>query len=104
MAAARDAAPAGGAGAGGALLADRIVVPPGHGALVEAVASPTATGGALCLVTDVARRYPLAGAEVAPALGYAAGAAVRVPSALVSMLPSGPVLDPAAARLPASAD
>jgi type VII secretion protein EccB len=78
--------------------ADRIVVPAGHGALVEAVASGTATTGALCLVTDVARRYPLPAAGVAELLGYPSVAPVRVPAALVALLPTGPVLDPQAAR------
>ncbi len=98
--AADDAATVGGATAGGGRLADRIVVPPGHGALVEAVSSATATGGALCLVTDVARRYPLPSTDVAALLGYAGTTPVRVPSALVALVPAGPVLDPAAAGQP----
>ncbi len=82
-------------------LADRIVVPAGRGALVESVASATASGGALSLVTDVGRRYPLPTVQVAGLLGYADRTPVRVPAALVAMLPAGPVLDPAAARQPA---
>jgi len=97
VAPAGDAVAVGGA-AGGTLLADRIVVRPGHGALVESVASASASSGVLCLVTDVARRYPLASAEVAGLLGYADVAPVRIPSALVSLVPAGPVLDPVAAR------
>jgi hypothetical protein len=100
MTAASVAPQATGAGAGGGPVADRVVVRPGHGALVAAVASDSATGGALCLVTDVARRYPLASADVPNLLGYAGVTPVRVPSALVALVPEGPVLDPAAARQP----
>lgn len=95
------AAPASVTGATAAPVADRVVVPPGRGALVAAVASDTAPSGALCLVTDLGRRFPLPSAEVAQLLGYTATAAVRIPAALVAMLPEGPVLDPAAARQPA---
>jgi Type VII secretion system ESX-1, transport TM domain B len=90
-----------GAATAGGPLADLVVVPPGRGALVEAVASPTATGGALSLVTDVGRRYPLPDAQVGGVLGYAGVTPVRVPAGLVAMLPVGAVLDPAAARQPA---
>ncbi len=89
------------AGPGEPVLADRVVLPPGRGALVEAVPAPGATGGTWCLVTDLGIRYPLASPEVAAALGYSPGAVVRVPSALVSLLPTGPALDPAQARQPA---
>jgi hypothetical protein len=101
LTAAGRAVPVGGADPAGAALADRIVVPPGHGALVAAVASPSAPDGALCLVTDLGRRYPLPGPEVAALLGYRDAAPVRVPAELVALLPAGPVLDPAAAHQPA---
>ena len=52
-------------------------------------------------VTDVARRYPLPDAKVAQLLGYGDVAPVRIPAALVAMVPEGAVLDPAAARQPA---
>src|SRR4029453_17667733 len=98
--AAGDAVTVGAAAAGGTAVADRVVGTPGQGALVESVAAPSASSGVLCLVTDVARRYPLASAEVTGLLGYADVAPVRIPSALVSLVPAGPVLDPAAARQP----
>ena len=78
----------------GAILADRVVVPPGHGALVQA--GPTA--GTWSLVTELGIRYPLANPGVAALLGYPDGALVRVPSGLVSLLPAGPALDPDAVR------
>jgi type VII secretion protein EccB len=82
----------------GGVLADRIVVPPGHGALVEALASPGAANGALSLVTDLGIRYPLASRDLALKLGYEGVAPLRMPAELVALLPVGPALDPAAAQ------
>ncbi|SCG64904.1 type VII secretion protein EccB [Micromonospora humi] len=79
-------------------LADQVVVEPGRGALVEAAAAPGATGGAVCVVTDLGRRYALAGADVAGMLGYAGVRPVRLPASLVDLLPAGSPLDPEAAR------
>ncbi|MEV0002892.1 type VII secretion protein EccB [Micromonospora sp. NPDC050980] len=79
-------------------LADRVVVEPGRGALVEAVAAPGATGGAVCVLTDLGRRYVLAGARVPGMLGYAGVRPVRLPASLVDLLPAGSPLDPEAAR------
>lgn len=78
--------------------ADQVVVEPGRGALVESVAAPGATGGAVCVVTDLGRRYVLAGADVPGMLGYAGVRPVRLPAGLVSLVPAGSPLDPAAAR------
>ncbi|HEX5543697.1 MAG TPA: type VII secretion protein EccB [Micromonospora sp.] len=86
--------------AGGA-LADHIVVAPGRGAVVEAAASPGATGGAICVVTDLGRRYPVTDAEVLTLLGYDEVQPLRLPAGLVALVPAGPALDPAAARTPA---
>ncbi|WP_431931503.1 type VII secretion protein EccB [Micromonospora sp. RP3T] len=79
-------------------LADQVVVEPGRGALVEAVAAPGATGGTVCVVTDLGRRYALAGADVPGMLGYSGVRPVRLPAGLVDLLPAGSPLDPAAAR------
>jgi type VII secretion protein EccB len=76
----------------------RVLVPPGRGAVVEAVPSPDARSGALSLVTDLGVRYPVPGTDVLDTLGYAGVAPVRMPSALVAALPTGPVLDSDAAR------
>ncbi|WBB71203.1 type VII secretion protein EccB [Micromonospora sp. WMMD1128] len=83
-------------------LADQVVVEPGRGALVEAVAAPGATGGAVCVVTDLGRRYALAGADVPGMLGYAGVRPVRLPAGLVDLLPAGSPLDPEAARVVAA--
>jgi type VII secretion protein EccB len=77
-----------------------VVVPRGGGALVEAVAAPGAPpgSGTVSVVTDTGLRYPLASPDLLAALGYRGVTPVRVPAALVALVPSGPALDPAAAR------
>ncbi|MGN9778255.1 type VII secretion protein EccB [Micromonospora sp. H33] len=90
------------ASAEGGVLADHVVVDPGRGAVVEAVAAPGATGGAICVVTDLGRRYVLAGAEVLGMLGYRDVRPLRLPASLVSLVPPGATLDPAAARVVAA--
>jgi type VII secretion protein EccB len=84
----------------GASLADRILVPPGRGAVVEAAAAPGAPGGVVCVLTDLGLRYPVPTVDVLGMLGYAAVHPVRVPASLVALVPAGHVLDPAAARAP----
>ncbi|MFV2088614.1 type VII secretion protein EccB [Micromonospora sp. LOL_021] len=87
--------------ADGVPLADRVVIEPGHGALVESMPAPDAPAGTLTLVTDLGIRYPLADRAVAAMLGYPEVQPVRLPASLVVRLPGGPALDPAAARRPA---
>ncbi|GAB1640883.1 type VII secretion protein EccB [Krasilnikovia sp. MM14-A1259] len=88
----------------GVPLADRVVVEPGYGVLVSAMSSPDAPAGTLNLVTDLGYRYPLASAEVATMLGYGQVKAVKLPASLVVRLPSGPALDPVAAKNPVGND
>jgi len=83
---------------GRAGLADQVVVEPGRGAVVEATAAPGAGGGALCVITDLGRRYVLAGEDVLGMLGYTGVRPVRLPAGLVSLVPAGSPLDPTAAR------
>jgi type VII secretion protein EccB len=86
----------------GAPLADRVYLPPGWAALVEAMPAPDAPRGTLTVVTDLGRRYALATPEVQRMLGYGGAHPVRLPAGLVARLPEGPGLDPAAAtRQPA---
>ncbi|WP_238017830.1 type VII secretion protein EccB [Dactylosporangium sp. AC04546] len=84
--------------ADGMPLADRVHVPPGWAAVIEAMPSPLAPVGTLTVVTDMGRRYPVATPEVLPMLGYSAVRPVRLPAGLVARLPEGPGLDPVAAR------
>ncbi|MFF2348309.1 type VII secretion protein EccB [Kitasatospora sp. NPDC058115] len=74
--------------------ADRIAVRPGGGALVRAV-SGAGFGSTLYLVTDTGVKYPLASPAVAERLGYAKTAPTAVPGRVLSLLPTGPSLDPA---------
>jgi type VII secretion protein EccB len=82
----------------GGVLADHIDIDGGRGALVQAVASPGATGGAVLLVTDLGWQYALAdpvkGREV---LGYGKVTPVQIPAGLVRLIPEGAALDQEAA-------
>ncbi|MEU7608382.1 type VII secretion protein EccB [Micromonospora sp. NPDC049204] len=79
-------------------LADRVVIEPGYGVLVAAMASPEITTGTLSLVTDLGYRYPLASKEVSEMLGYRGARPVELPASLVVRLPAGPALDPTNAK------
>lgn len=81
----------------GTPLADRVYVPPGWAAVVEAMPSGQSPSGTLTVVTDLGRRYPLATPDVLKMLGYSSVTPVRLPAGLVSRLPEGPSLDPNAA-------
>ncbi|PWR16773.1 type VII secretion protein EccB, partial [Micromonospora sicca] len=82
----------------GGVRADQVVVEPGRGAVVESAAAPGASGGAVSVVTDLGRRYVLADGAVLGMLGYSGVRPVRLPASLVSLVPAGSPLDPAAAR------
>lgn len=79
---------------------DRVLVAPGRGAVVEALATPTAPSGALSVITDLGVRYPVPTSDVLTMLGYSGVTPQRLPAALVALLPIGHSLDPAAARSP----
>jgi type VII secretion protein EccB len=81
----------------GSQLADRVVVPGGHVALVLAVETADATTGAYYLVTDAGRRYAVVSDAALTALGFVPADAVKVLSSLLLRIPAGPALDPAAA-------
>ncbi|HKT03691.1 MAG TPA: type VII secretion protein EccB [Rugosimonospora sp.] len=81
----------------GSALADRVVVPGGHLAVVRAVETPDATVGPFYLVTDQGIRYAVTSEAALNLLGYQATDAVKVLSSLVLRIPAGPTLDPAAA-------
>lgn len=87
----------GGRSAAGTPLADRVYVPAGWAALVDAMPSPQAPSGTLAVVTDEGRCYPLASPDVLKILGYDAAQPVRMPAGMVARLPQGPSLDPTAA-------
>lgn len=85
-------------------LADRVVVEPGAGLLIQDQPAPGVMNGTLHLLVDTGVRYPLAGADAAKALGYGEVTAIPVPAALLDLIPAGRTLSLEAARatLPAS--
>jgi type VII secretion protein EccB len=82
----------------GTPLANRIWVPPGRGALVESLPSPSAASGPLFLVTDQGKRYAIPDSQIQRALGFTNEHIAKLPASLVVRIPEGPPLDPAAAR------
>ncbi|HWH01897.1 MAG TPA: type VII secretion protein EccB [Pilimelia sp.] len=86
--------------ADGGVLADYVVIPPGRGALVEAVAGPGGSG-AVSIVVAPGRRHTLPTDRARAALGYGAVRPIRLPAGLVALLPAGSALDPEAAAQPA---
>lgn len=78
-------------------LADRVIVPPGRAAVVEVMPGPDAPVGTVALVTDQGRAHSLVSREVLDVLGYRDVTPVRLPVSLVSRVPHGSPLDPAAA-------
>jgi len=84
----------------GTVLADLVVVEPGHGTIVEGRASPSATTGTLYLITDEGRRYKLASADAQAFLGYQGFTPLVLPESLIARIPAGSTLDRAAALIP----
>ena len=72
----------------GLVYADKVVVPPGRAALVQS-GTPQADGGALLLVTDGGRSFPLESVDLAGVFGYPLSKAVHVYSNLVGLIPQG---------------
>ncbi|BCB82519.1 type VII secretion protein EccB [Phytohabitans flavus] len=90
-------APTTSASADGRVLADGVLVPSGHIAVVRVLASPTAEAGGYFVVTDTGVKYAVPSAEVLEVLGYPSAEVVEVPTALMQRLPTGPTLNPAEA-------
>ncbi|MCX2731496.1 type VII secretion protein EccB [Saccharopolyspora sp. NFXS83] len=78
-------------------VADRMSIPSGSGVLARDLPAPGAAPGTAYLITDVGTKYPLADANVLKSLGYSEGSVMQVPTDLLALLPSGPVLSTAAA-------
>lgn len=87
----------------GNAVAQRVVVEPGRGAIMQARGdAATDLRGRRYLLTDQGIRYELVSngaVDAADALGYGGHRAVTVPGELVSLVPSGPALDPDALNL-----
>ena len=79
-------------GAGDIATADLVQVPVGRGVLAR-------TGAVTYLVTDLGIKYPLATDQLLPTLGLSGATPTSIASTLLSLIPTGPPLDPAKARL-----
>lgn len=88
---------AGGLPAGDAVAPVRVVVPPGRGVLVRGATAPGVDGGAVCLLTDAGRCFPVADTDALASLGYGATKPVALPATVVALLPRGVTLSRAAA-------
>jgi type VII secretion protein EccB len=80
---------------------DLIGVPSGGGSVVRA--RPVGGGSGeptYYLVTEAAAKYPVADTDVLSGLGLDAASAVEVPTPLLRLMPTGPVLHPDAAARP----
>ena len=84
----------------GTSLADKVLVPAGRIAVVREAAGSDGTGTGAYLVTDVGIRYAVSADAVLTLLGYDPRQAVVVPEGLLTRIPAGPSLDPAAASQP----
>jgi type VII secretion protein EccB len=76
---------------------DQVLIPAGTGVLASDLPTAGARPGTLYLITDFGVKYPLADDMTTSVLGYSSGAAVPVANRLLALLPTGPVLSPAAA-------
>jgi type VII secretion protein EccB len=77
----------------GAIYADYVIMPAGQGALVS-------SGQTYSLVAPDGVRYAAANALVLAKLGYDGITTLKLPPALVALLPEGPGLDPTEALVP----
>ncbi|MDR7274266.1 type VII secretion protein EccB [Catenuloplanes atrovinosus] len=71
---------------------DEVVVPTGSGMFVQDRAAPGAVAGARYLVSEYGVKFPLPDDNTVGALGYGGVAPVDMPSQMLAMLPTGPVL------------
>jgi hypothetical protein len=77
-----------------ARTAAAVEVEPGVGGLVRVGRPDQAAGASYYLVTDAGIKYPIAGLPVVRLLGYRPEDAAAVPSTVLDLLPTGPLLDP----------
>ncbi|MEP6560602.1 MAG: type VII secretion protein EccB [Nakamurella sp.] len=77
-----------------------VQLPTGSGALIAARPNPDTPGTTVYLVTDTGVRYPVAGQQALEQLGLTGVSVAQLPATLVGLLPTGPLLDPAAAAMP----
>ena len=81
-------------------VADEVYVPPGTGTLVRELVGTGGPTGTTYLVTDAGMKYPVPTPDAVAALGYGGSQARAVAGTLLALLPTGPALNPVAARAP----
>ena len=90
--------------AAGCPTPDLVGIPAGQGGVVRArPISGSTESPTYYVVTDTATKYPVADASALTALGYAENNAVSLPTSLLRLLPTGPLLSQEAAALPLAA-
>jgi type VII secretion protein EccB len=89
------AVPTAGTDPNGRALADAVLVPAGRFEIARVPGS-----GGYVVVTDLGLRHAVPNTDALGMLGYAGTSAIDVPTALVSLIPAGVTLDPAAAANP----
>ncbi|MFL6074869.1 MAG: type VII secretion protein EccB [Mycobacteriales bacterium] len=77
----------------GGPVADQVVVPAGHGAVVRALPAPGVPAGTTYLVTDLGMKFPLTSPDLLTALGLPAVPLTPVPTGVLQLLRTGPRLD-----------
>ncbi|MFC6087171.1 type VII secretion protein EccB [Sphaerisporangium aureirubrum] len=81
---------------------DQVLLPPGGAVLAGLLPGEGQLASVRdhSLITDQGRRFALASGDVLAMLGYDAAHVAPIPAHLLHLVPEGPVLDPAAARVP----
>ncbi|SDH81894.1 type VII secretion protein EccB [Nonomuraea jiangxiensis] len=81
---------------------DQVLLPPGSAAVAGTLPGDGQLSAVqqFSLITDQGRRYRLATPDVLGNLGYDTTDVAPVPVGLLRLIPEGPALDPAAARMP----
>jgi len=92
------AAPAPAAGVGPSV--DFVAVPPGRGVVVTSLAAAGQKQGPFAIVCGLGQRFAVPSTDVLNRLGYGGATVVRLPPAVIDLVPAGPDLDPAKAALP----
>ncbi len=80
------------------LAADLVNIAAGSGVLAFAQPNPGDDSGTPFLITEIGVKYPLASAEALSSLGYGDVDPLWLPGEVLDFLPTGPSLDPEAAR------
>lgn len=78
--------------------ATEVFVPGGGGAVVTAEPAPGASSGAVYVITDTGKKYPVASEKTLAALGFAKSPRIGVPAAVLALFPTGVTLNPESAN------